>query len=171
VNYDTIAVDDADVSFFSTDAPYSEAALARLNEMVDGIYASFVTKVAAGRNKTFAEIEPVARGRIWSGADAQPRGLVDTLGGWPQTLAAVRAALKLAPDAKLHVRSVPEAQPPLVAALRLLRGGDGDHSDDDGAAQTRTLDATTLQTSVRAALRAAAREPVQALAPVTSVLP
>jgi protease-4 len=130
INFETLAVDNADVSFWSTDAPYSEAARARLDAMVDGIYRSFVAGVAAGRKKSVDEIEPVARGRIWTGADARERGLVDELGGWPVTLRVVRDKLGLPKDAPLRLRDEPRRQPPLRELLALLSGDEGESSDD-----------------------------------------
>jgi len=138
VNFETIAVGDADTSFYSTDAPYSDAARARLDALVDGIYASFVDKVAAGRKRTAAEIEPVARGRIWTGVDAKERGLVDELGGWPVTLAVVRQKLSLPSGAPLRVRDFPAPLPPLQALLQALQEDDGESSEHPGRAFAAT---------------------------------
>jgi protease-4 len=55
------------------------------------MYRDFVQKVADGRNKTYDQIESIAQGRVWSGADGYVNGLVDTLGG-------LELALKLAKD-------------------------------------------------------------------------
>ncbi len=45
------------------------------------LYKEFVEKVAAGRNKTFDDINQIAQGRVWSGKDGLNNGLVDVLGG------------------------------------------------------------------------------------------
>lgn len=169
INYETIAVGDVDTSFFSTDMPYSEAARARLDGMVDGIYTSFVTKVASGRHKRFDEVEPVARGRIWSGRDAVARGLVDELGGWPVTLDAVRTALKLPTDAPLRLRDVPAEKPPLALLLSMLKGDGGDSSEDhDGSNAHVAVDVGGMQRVLRAQLAA---DPVVMLMPTMAVLP
>jgi protease-4 len=57
---------------------------------IDSIYDAFVKVVAHGRNRPVAEIEPLAQGRVWTGADAQRNGLVDRLGGFDAALDAVR---------------------------------------------------------------------------------
>src|SRR5262249_39634920 len=44
-------------------------------------YKTFVTKVAEGRHTTPARIDAVGQGRVWTGAQAKERGLVDALGG------------------------------------------------------------------------------------------
>jgi protease-4 len=169
INYDTISVDDADTSFFSTDVAYSDAARARLESIVDGIYASFVSQVAAGRHSSVEQMEPLAHGRIWSGADAQQRQLVDVLGGWPATLGEVRRVLKLPGTAALQLRDFPEAQGPVERVLALLgREGEGDNSDDTGGAEARV---DLRAQAARALVALTASEPVSLLSSTTTVLP
>ena len=52
-----------------------------LKHGIDESYHDFVNKVATARRRPFAEIEPVAQGRVWLGSQAKPRNLVDELGG------------------------------------------------------------------------------------------
>ena len=63
---------------------------------VENVYKTFVTHVAEGRNKTFAEIDRIGQGRVWTGADAKKIGLVDTIGGLNDSilLAAQKAGIK-----------------------------------------------------------------------------
>jgi protease IV len=60
---------------------FTDVGRERLTEMLDRVYADFVRKVAAGRSMSVEAVDAVARGRIWSGADAVDNGLVDVLGG------------------------------------------------------------------------------------------
>jgi protease-4 len=46
-----------------------------------GFYRNFVAKVADGRHTTSERIDAVGQGRVWTGAQAKDRGLVDLLGG------------------------------------------------------------------------------------------
>jgi protease IV len=64
-----------------------------LQASVDHAYQQFLKRVADGRKKTVEEIDKVAQGRVWAGADAQRIGLVDHLGGLKD---ATDAAAKLA---------------------------------------------------------------------------
>lgn len=48
---------------------------------LEATYRAFVGRVATGRKRTVEEIEPHARGRVWSGRRAATLGLVDQLGG------------------------------------------------------------------------------------------
>jgi len=64
-----------------------------LQSSVDYAYAQFLQRVAAGRRKSVADVDAIAQGRVWSGADARRLGLVDHLGDLQD---AVAAAAKLA---------------------------------------------------------------------------
>lgn len=47
---------------------------------VENIYDKFISLVAAGRDMTLPEVDDVAQGRVWSGAEALEKGLVDEIG-------------------------------------------------------------------------------------------
>jgi len=64
-----------------------------LQSSVDHAYAEFLRRVADGRKKSVEDVDKIAQGRVWAGADAQRLGLVDHLGGLKD---AVAAAAKLA---------------------------------------------------------------------------
>ena len=102
---------------FSSATPFSESERERLDALLDRVYDDFTSKVAHDRGLTQPQVHEVAKGRIWTGAQAHDRGLVDRLGGYPEVLAAVRAALKLRDDASLRVHRYPPP-PPLTARLR-----------------------------------------------------
>ncbi|GAA4896955.1 signal peptide peptidase SppA [Tessaracoccus lubricantis] len=61
----------------------------RLDAWLDRIYLDFTTFAAQDRGMDYEDLERIARGRVWTGADAKERGLVDHLGG--QRLAVERA--------------------------------------------------------------------------------
>ena len=75
--------------------PLSPAAMAMMTRNVEDFYKVFVGRVAEGRHMTYDEVHQIARGRVWTGADAIGIGLVDTLGGMDLALgiAAERAGL------------------------------------------------------------------------------
>jgi protease IV len=53
----------------------------KMDEYMAGFYKTFITKVAQGRHTTPDRIDAVGQGRVWTGAQAKERGLVDALGG------------------------------------------------------------------------------------------
>ena len=89
---------------WSPNAPFTPEQHTMVEAEADLFYNDFVARVAQARGMSFAEVDAVARGRVWTGADARERGLVDELGG---LRTAVRRATVLADlDADAEVRLV-----------------------------------------------------------------
>jgi protease IV len=88
---------------------FSDEEWEKVNAWLDRIYADFTGKVAAGRRLTEAQVEEVARGRVWTGADALTRGLVDELGGLETAVSHARSRAGLSASAPL--RLYPRASP------------------------------------------------------------
>ena len=68
--------------FGSPVAPWDPEQLKSVDQQADAVYADFTQKVAEGRKMPLDRVQQVARGRVWTGADAKERGLVDELGGF-----------------------------------------------------------------------------------------
>ena len=66
---------------YSPFARFSPEQREKVGQYMEGFYKSFITKVADGRHSTPDRIDAVAQGRVWTGAQAKDRGLVDALGG------------------------------------------------------------------------------------------
>lgn len=66
-----------------------------IQNSIESIYNTFITKVAEGRKTTPALIDSVGQGRVWSGRDAIEIGLVDELGGLQEAIAAAAKTAKL----------------------------------------------------------------------------
>jgi protease-4 len=66
---------------FSSERPFDEDEWRRLEGWLDRIYDDFTAKAAADRGMSPERLREVAKGRVWTGADAVEIGLVDRLGG------------------------------------------------------------------------------------------
>jgi len=64
-----------------------------IQKTVEHGYREFLQRVSDARNMTTEEVDKIAQGRVWSGADAHELGLVDSLGDLDD---AITAAAKLA---------------------------------------------------------------------------
>jgi len=79
-----------------------------VQSVVDGTYRDFTVLVAAARKSTPEKINELAQGRVWSGKDAQARGLVDRLGSFNDAIASATRLGKLAADARIeYVEAAP----------------------------------------------------------------
>jgi len=92
-----------------------------IQAVIDKGYAEFTGKVAQARGRTVEEIDAVARGRVWSGAQALERGLVDELGGLAEAIAdaANRAELE---EGKYRVRYVEKPASPFAQFMAGMAG-------------------------------------------------
>jgi protease IV len=84
---------------YSSRRRFSDEERARFAATVDAIYNDFVAKVAEGRRRPLADVEAVARGRVWTGRDALEAGLVDELGGLRDAVRIARERANLPEDA------------------------------------------------------------------------
>ena len=66
---------------YSSRRPFTAGERERVDAALDAVYEDFTRRVAEGRHLTREQVEEVARGRVWTGADAAGVGLVDELGG------------------------------------------------------------------------------------------
>lgn len=66
---------------WSINQPFTDEQCAHVEAEADLFYTDFVARVAQGRKLSLEAVDAVARGRVWTGADALERGLVDELGG------------------------------------------------------------------------------------------
>ncbi|GAA3135926.1 protease-4 [Kribbella aluminosa] len=85
----------ANAQMYSAQEEFTDEQWARLEETLDRIYKDFVGKAALDRGLPEERLESLARGRVWTGADAHSHKLVDELGGFQHalTLACNRAGL------------------------------------------------------------------------------
>jgi len=75
--------------------PYERASIQR---GVDKGYQTFITKAAAGRGVTPAEINKVGGGRVWTGNQALENGLVDVLGSFQDAVELAAASAGVSDD-------------------------------------------------------------------------
>ena len=148
---------------WSAQQRFDDAQLARLDTWLDEVYADFVRKAAEGRGMAYDDLEPLARGRVWTGADAQERGLVDELGGLD---AALSAAAEAAGRERADLDAVRYPEEPALARLlpapnsqapNASLGADPVGALLAGAAVSGLADATALLTDPAGLLDTAVR--------------
>ncbi len=102
-------------TMFSTLQPFSDDQWQLLDRWLDRVYDDFTRKAAQDRAMTYDRLEPLARGRVWTGVDAVELDLVDELGGRQR---AVQLACDLAGLDRERIRLVTMPQVPLLDHLR-----------------------------------------------------
>jgi protease IV len=102
VNTETVAEAD-NATMFSSSRPFSDAEWERINVWLDAVYDDFTKKVASGRRLSPDRVHELARGRVWTGADAVANGLADETGGMHDAIAVARRRAGLPADAPVRV--------------------------------------------------------------------
>jgi protease-4 len=113
--------------------PYTDSERQKLDQQLDTIYGEFLTMVSAGRNLSRDRVAEIAKGRVWTGSQAQEIGLVDSLGGLDTAIAEAKKAAQIVGDCK--IRPFPKKK-----ILPLPDGGENsDPSVDELAAVVTSL--------------------------------
>ncbi len=97
----------ANADAWSINAPFTPEQHAQVEAEADLFYTDFVQRVAEGRNLSVEAVEAVARGRIWTGADALEHGLVDELGGLRTAMRRAKVLAGLDEDDKVRIVGYP----------------------------------------------------------------
>ena len=86
---------------------------------IERIYDNFISRVAEGRKMSKADVDSIAQGRVWTGADAKRLKLVDEFGGLDRAieLAAQRAKLD-----NYRIIELPFVKDPLEKILDKIGG-------------------------------------------------
>ena len=129
---------------FSTQREFTDDEWRRLEAWLDRVYADFTGKAAHDRRMDVERLREVAKGRVWTGADAREHGLVDELGGLDEAidLACDRAGLR---RKDVELRTLPKS--PLLQRLRPAQ------SSESPAAAAVGGDGASLLDQVYRALR------------------
>lgn len=99
----------ANADAWSIEAPFTPEQQAHREAEADLFYNDFVERVAAARNLTTEAVDVVARGRVWTGADAHERGLVDELGGFRAAVRRAKVLAGLDEDDEVRIVSYPHS--------------------------------------------------------------
>lgn len=99
----------ANADAWSINAPFTPEQHAQVEAEADLFYTDFVQRVAEGRHLSPQAVDEVARGRVWTGADALQRGLVDELGGLRTAVRRAKVLAGLDADADIRLVSYPSS--------------------------------------------------------------
>jgi protease-4 len=92
---------------YNIDEPFTPEQAERYQGEMDAIYDEFVGLVADGRDMSRDDVIAIAEGRVWTGAQALERGLVDELGGLNTAIAAAKRLADIEEESDVRLRVYP----------------------------------------------------------------
>ncbi|MEO1040459.1 MAG: signal peptide peptidase SppA [Pseudomonadota bacterium] len=165
LNLEPLAVGGEYALAFSPATEWTEAQRTAFSRLMEDVYEDFTLRVAEGRDLPLSRVQEIARGRVWTGAQALELGLVDQIGGLRDAVDAARELAGLEEGQAYQLRRFPRRPTPLEAFQALFG------LSADGMQAAAQLSALLHSPQVRAALEAQhqARQPgVQTYAPVNA---
>jgi protease-4 len=103
-----VGVGNPDAGAYGVGQDFTPAQRAVISRWMDTIYANFIQRVATGRKLPLDRVREIARGHVWTGAQAKQLGLVDELGGFYEAVDKAKALAGITGDARLK-RITPNA--------------------------------------------------------------
>lgn len=142
---------------FSPSQEFTPAQRAAFAAQIDRTYEEFITRVSTGRRLPAARVREIARGRVWTGAQAHRIGLVDQLGGVEEAVAKARELARIPAGESVRFKRFPTPESPFEAlskafgvsgeAARVLVGIGGVMNDPAAEATVRRIQADRARAS------------------------
>jgi protease-4 len=142
---------------FSPSQPFTPEQRAAFARSIDRTYDQFITRVATGRHLPPARVREIARGRVWTGAQAKAIGLVDEIGGVTEAVAKARQLARIPASESVRFVRYPTVESPWEAlsnafgvsseAAQVLVGIGGVMDDPAAEATVRRIQADRARAS------------------------
>ena len=114
---------------YSPDEPFNQSQKAAYRGQLEDIYEDFTTRVAEGREISLERVKEIAKGRVWTGAQAKDIGLVDELGGVMKAIEVAKELAEIDADAKINLKQYPRPKT-TTEQLEDILGGSVKIQDD-----------------------------------------
>ncbi len=160
-NLSTVTVGGPYASAFDAGEAFTNSQREAFRASMQRTYDDFTGKVAEGRKLELARVQEIARGRVWTGAQARPLGLVDGIGGLREAIRVAKELGGIDAEAAVQIAWYPAQEDPLQAIAELF--GTGTTLARAAAVMGLVAGDDRLVTLLRLASRP---EQVQALEPV-----
>jgi len=104
--------------------PLDQAELDYMQASVENIYDEFTSLVAEGRDMTVADVDEIAQGRVWTGADALGIGLVDEIGTIEDAIAFAALSIGAQGISDVQIAEFPKPMTTIDMILESFGGGE-----------------------------------------------
>ena len=147
-NIEGITVGGEYAGAYSPDEPFTPTQAEAYRGQLQDIYDDFTTRVSNGRDIPLERVKEIAKGRVWTGAQAKEIGLVDELGGIMTAIDAAKRLAEIDEDEKVRIKIFPRQKSIEDQINDLLKGS------AQMAKDVQALQEIAALPEVKAALRA-----------------
>ncbi|MHA6289250.1 signal peptide peptidase SppA [Maricaulis sp. CAU 1757] len=148
LNTETVSIGGEYATAYSPQMEWTESQREAFRGQMEDVYEDFTQRVADGRDLPLERVLEIARGRVWTGAQALDLGLVDEIGGLRDAVAAAKRLAGIDAGDSVRLRRFPRQRTPAEALQDLLG------VSAEGAEAASRLNALMALPEVRAALQA-----------------
>lgn len=120
LNSESLSVGGEYATAFSGQQAWTETQREAFRSQMADTYADFTERVADGRDLPLERVLEIARGRVWTGAQALDLGLVDEIGGFRDAVDAAKQLAGIAPEQEVRLVRFPRQPTPLEAFSQLF---------------------------------------------------
>jgi protease-4 len=118
LNTDYVATSD-NATLFSDQQNFTPAQQKYIEQSLQETYQRFTQTVAADRHMSVEAIDKIAKGRVWTGAQAKQLGLVDYLGGLDRAIAVAKQLANIPARQSVSILQLPRKKSLLEQLLNL----------------------------------------------------
>jgi protease-4 len=104
----------------------------KVQKEIQVFYRGFVERVAEARKRPYDQVEPLAQGRVWLGAQAKMNGLVDEIGGLDRAVEMIKQRTNIPASEQVTLVTYPSRR----TLLELLLKNSNDSSELESAIQS-----------------------------------
>ncbi len=101
----------------------------KVQKEIQVFYRGFVERVAEARKRPYDQVEPLAQGRVWLGAQAKMNGLVDEIGGLDRAVEMIKQRTNIPASEQVTLVTYP----PRRTILEMLLKNSTDNSELESA--------------------------------------
>jgi protease-4 len=113
VKFDQVMTNDH-ADFFPVTRPMTDFEKEVIQQSIEEIYSTFVSRVSAGREISPEMVDSIGQGRVWSGVNALDINLVD---GYAGLMACINTAAEMAELDKYRIVELPEQKDPFTQIM------------------------------------------------------
>lgn len=102
-----LSVGGPDAGAYAVGQEFTPQQRAAFSRTIDQVYDGFIERVSSGRKLPAERVREIAKGRVWTGAQARALGLVDQLGGFYDAVEKAKALAGIKGDVRLKRMTAP----------------------------------------------------------------